>query len=67
MPGVTHFETTEEDGAGVGLRLLVRQGLEERQIRKHFGEEKSVTKIRVGEIESFLRAFAAEKTQWVVF
>lgn len=36
-----------------------------KQIRKHFGEETPVTKIAVGEIESFLRAYAAEKTQWV--
>ena len=36
-----------------------------KQIRKHFGEETSVTKIDVGWIETFLCAYAAEKTQWV--
>ena len=36
-----------------------------KQIKKHSGKEKPVSKIGAGEIEGFLQAFKAEKTQWV--
>ena len=35
-----------------------------RKLREHFGEETSITKIKVAELEAFLRVYAAEKTRW---